>query len=89
MSNVRIGVLSAEVGRHVGTVIRPALSPHEEARTQAREMVGNNFSEQRDAKGMYALARAGKIKGLASVDDTYVTGHRRQGANGRSHARDL
>ena len=27
--------------------------------------------EQRDAKGLYALARAGKIKGFTGVDDPY------------------
>jgi sulfate adenylyltransferase len=27
--------------------------------------------EQRDAKGMYALARAGKIKGFTGIDDLY------------------
>ena len=27
--------------------------------------------EQRDAKGLYALARAGKIKGFTGIDDPY------------------
>jgi len=60
-----------------------AISPYEEAREAAREIVGpGRFSlvwintplsvcEERDPKGLYAKVRAGEIKGFTGIDDPY------------------
>ncbi|MBK5292116.1 MAG: adenylyl-sulfate kinase, partial [Acidobacteriia bacterium] len=79
---LRIGFVAAEIVRHHGAVICAAVSPFEAAREQARRMVGNNFfmvyvatpaqvCEERDVKGYYARARAGRIQGMTGVDDPY------------------
>ena len=79
---LRIGYVAGELVRHGGAVICAAISPYRNARNEARKMVGENFimihvdtpvevCEQRDAKGLYAKARAGEIKGFTGVDDPY------------------
>ncbi len=79
----RIGFVAAEIARHNGTVICAAVSPFNSTRNEVREMAGaENFAlvyintaqevcERRDAKGFYAKARAGEIKGFTGVDDPY------------------
>lgn len=79
----RIGFVASEIVRHGGAVVAAAISPYRATRNECRAMVGtNNFieiyvntpvevCEQRDPKGMYALARAGKIKGFTGVNDPY------------------
>lgn len=63
----------------------PVISPYRRARQQAREMhaaAGLQFvevfvdtplevCEQRDPKGLYEMARAGKITGFTGIDDPY------------------
>ena len=63
----------------------PVISPYRKARQQAREMhtaAGLQFvevyidtplevCEARDSKGLYQLARAGKITGFTGIDDPY------------------
>lgn len=63
----------------------PVISPYRQARQQAREMhaaAGLAFvevfvdtplevCEQRDPKGLYEMARAGKITGFTGIDDPY------------------
>ncbi len=79
---LRIGFVAGELVRNGGAVICAAISPYRNARNEARKMVGDNFimihvdtpvevCEQRDAKGLYAMARAGEIKGFTGVDDPY------------------
>jgi sulfate adenylyltransferase len=80
---LRIGFVAGEIVRHHGAVICAAVSPYRAARNEARKMVGENrfftvfvdtpieVCEQRDAKGMYARARRGEIKGFTGVDDPY------------------
>jgi sulfate adenylyltransferase len=80
---LRIAFVATEIVRHRGIVIVAAVSPYEETRNQAREMVGRDafvlvhvatplaVCEQRDVKGLYAKARRGEIKGLTGIDDPY------------------
>ena len=80
---LRIAFVAAEIVRHGGVVVVAAVSPYEETRNQAREMIGRSsfllihvatpldICEQRDVKGLYAKARRGEIKGLTGIDDPY------------------
>ncbi|MFN2421645.1 MAG: bifunctional sulfate adenylyltransferase/adenylylsulfate kinase [Gemmatimonadota bacterium] len=79
----RIGFVASEIVRHGGIVICAAVSPYRATRNDVRNMVGGeNFvevfvdtpldvCETRDAKGMYAKARAGEIRGFTGIDDPY------------------
>jgi len=73
--------------RHGGGVICAAISPYRASRNECRTMIGNDrfievfvdtpleVCEQRDPKGMYALARDGQLKGFTGVDDPYEPPH--------------
>jgi adenylylsulfate kinase len=80
----RIGWVAARLTRHGAAVIAAAISPYEETRRKARELVEEfgSFVEvhiqasvdecaRRDVKGLYAKAFAGEIKGFTGVDDPY------------------
>jgi len=79
----RIGFVAAEVVRHGGGVICAAISPYSTTRNECRTMIGSDrfceifvdtpleICEDRDPKGMYALAREGQIKGFTGIDDPY------------------
>jgi sulfate adenylyltransferase len=79
----RIGFVAAEIARHGGVVICAAISPYRAIRTEVRNMVGGEqfvevfvdtpleVCESRDAKGLYAKARRGEIKGFTGIDDPY------------------
>lgn len=79
----RIGFVAAEVVRHGGGVICAAISPYSATRNECRTMIGSDrfceifvdtplqVCEERDPKGMYALAREGQIKGFTGIDDPY------------------
>ena len=80
----RIGWVAARLTRHGAAVIAAAISPYEETRRKARDMVEpfGPFVEvfvhatvdecaRRDVKGLYAKAFAGEIKGFTGVDDPY------------------
>lgn len=79
----RIAFVAAEVVRHGGAVICAAVSPYRATRNECRAMVGDDYfvevfvdtpidvCERRDTKGMYALAREGKIKNFTGIDDPY------------------
>jgi adenylylsulfate kinase len=80
----RIGWVASRVTRHGGACIVAAISPYEETRRKARELVEEfgPFVEvhvhasvdecaKRDVKGLYAKAFAGEIKGFTGVDDPY------------------
>lgn len=83
----RIGFVASEIARHGGGVICAAVSPYRATRNECRAMVGGErfievyvntpleVCEGRDAKGMYALARAGKIKNFTGIDDPYEPPH--------------
>ena len=79
----RIGFVASEVVRHGGGVICAAISPYRTTRNECRSMIGSDrfceifvatplqVCEDRDPKGMYALAREGKVKGFTGIDDPY------------------
>ncbi len=83
----RIGFVAAEVVRHGGGVICAAISPYRATRNECRTMIGSDrfceifvntplqVCENRDAKGMYALARKGQLKGFTGIDDPYEPPH--------------
>src|SRR5215216_944289 len=83
----RIGFVASEVVRHGGGVICAAISPYRATRNECRTMVGGDrfceifvatpleVCEERDPKGMYALAREGKVKGFTGIDDPYEPPH--------------
>ena len=83
----RIGFVAAEIARHGGGVICAAVSPYRATRNECRAMVGDDrfieifvdtplaVCEARDTKGMYALAREGKIKNFTGIDDPYEPPH--------------
>ena len=80
----RIGWVASRLTRHGAAVICAAISPYEETRAKARELVApfGPFIEvyvkasvdecaRRDVNGLYAKAFAGEIKGFTGVDDPY------------------
>ena len=80
----RVGWVASRLTRQGGAVITAAISPYEETRRKAREMVEQYgaFVEvfvqasveecaRRDVKGLYEKAFAGEIKGFTGVDDPY------------------
>jgi adenylyl-sulfate kinase len=80
----RIGWVASRITRQGGAVIAAAISPYEETRRKARELVEEfgSFVEvyvnasvdecaRRDVNGLYAKAFAGEIKGFTGVDDPY------------------
>jgi sulfate adenylyltransferase len=79
----RIGFVASEIVRHGGVAVCAAVSPYRATRNDVRTMVGRDrfievyvdtpleICEQRDAKGMYAQARRGEIKGFTGIDDPY------------------
>ena len=79
----RIGFVAAEIVRHGGAVICAAVSPYRGTRNECRAMIGEDrfievfvntpleVCEQRDTKGIYVQARAGKVKQVTGIDDVY------------------
>ncbi|HEX8146486.1 MAG TPA: bifunctional sulfate adenylyltransferase/adenylylsulfate kinase [Pyrinomonadaceae bacterium] len=79
----RIGFVAAEIARHGGGVVCAAVSPYRSTRNECRALVGAErfvevyvdtpleVCEARDTKGMYALAREGRIKDFTGIDDPY------------------
>lgn len=79
----RIGYVASEIVRHGGVVVCAAVSPYRATRNDVRNMVDSNHfvevfvntplevCEQRDVKGMYAMARRGEIQGFTGIDDPY------------------
>jgi sulfate adenylyltransferase len=83
-ANIRnLGYMAAEIVRHGGAIICAAVSPYRATRNECRSLVGEGrfleifvdtpleVCEDRDTKGMYRLARAGKIKNFTGIDDPY------------------
>jgi sulfate adenylyltransferase len=80
---LRIGYVAGEIARHNGTVVCAAISPYRNTRNEARKMSGADrfveifvntpleVCEERDVKGLYAMARRGEIKGFTGIDDPY------------------
>ena len=80
---LRIGFVASEIARHGGVSVCAAVSPYCSTRNEVRGMFElDNFieifvdtplevCEQRDTKGMYAMARRGEITGFTGIDDPY------------------
>lgn len=79
----RIGFVAAEIARHGGVALCAAVSPYRQTRDECRLMVGSErffevlvdtpleVCESRDAKGLYAQARRGELRGFTGIDDPY------------------
>jgi adenylyl-sulfate kinase len=80
----RIGWVASRLTRHGAAVLVSAISPYEETRRRARELVEEfgSFVEiyvsasvdecaRRDVKGLYAKAFAGELKEFTGVSDPY------------------
>ncbi len=82
----RIGYVASEITKNGGIAICAPIAPYTATRRAVREgieAVGGfieihvatsvEVCEQRDRKGLYALARAGKIKEFTGISDPYET----------------
>ena len=80
---LRVATLAREVVERGATAICALVSPYQESRAGAREIVGAEsfvevfvdtpieLCETRDVKGMYRLARAGRLEHFTGVSDPY------------------
>lgn len=80
---LRIGFVASEIVRHGGTVMCAAVSPYRGTRDAVRSLMDEDqfievfvdtpleVCEQRDVKGMYAMARRGEIKEFTGISDPY------------------
>jgi sulfate adenylyltransferase len=80
----RIGFVASEITKNGGIAICAPIAPYAATRRLVRDMISPlggfletfvstpiEVCEQRDRKGLYAMARAGKIKGFTGIDDPY------------------
>lgn len=81
----RIGYVASEIAKHGGIALCAPIAPYDSVRKEVRDMVKSNGGgfilvhvatsieecEKRDRKGLYAAARAGKIKEFTGVSDPY------------------
>jgi sulfate adenylyltransferase len=80
----RIGYVASEITKNGGIAICAPIAPYTATRRAVRETIGPlggfveihvstsvEVCEQRDRKGLYALARAGKIKEFTGISDPY------------------
>jgi len=81
----RIGFVASEITKNGGIAICAPIAPYEESRQANRELISRcggyieiyvatplATCEARDRKGLYAKARAGKVKGVTGVSDPYI-----------------
>lgn len=82
---IRIGFVASEITKNGGIALCAPIAPYEESRRANRELISRYggyvevyvatplaVCEQRDRKGLYAKARAGKIQGVTGVSDPYI-----------------
>ncbi|MCH9672016.1 MAG: adenylyl-sulfate kinase [Gammaproteobacteria bacterium] len=80
----RIGYVASEITKHGGIAVCAPIAPYATTRLSVRQMVETHggfietyvatpleVCEARDRKGLYAMARAGKIKEFTGIDDPY------------------
>ncbi len=80
----RIGFVASEISKNGGVALCAPIAPYSETRKQVREMIEPygpfvevyvstpiDVCERRDRKGLYALAREGKIKEFTGISDPY------------------
>ena len=81
---LRIGFVASEITKNGGVAICAPIAPYRLTRREVREMVepvggfieihvstALEVCEERDRKGLYAMARAGKIKEFTGISDPY------------------
>ncbi|MGV6851052.1 MAG: bifunctional sulfate adenylyltransferase/adenylylsulfate kinase, partial [bacterium] len=81
---LRIGYVASEITKNRGVAICAPIAPYAETRLQVRQLIQQygafveihistslEVCESRDRKGLYALARAGKISEFTGVSDPY------------------
>ena len=81
----RIGFVASEITKNGGIALCAPIAPYEESRQTNRELISKcggyievymatplEICEQRDRKGLYAKARAGKIPVFTGVSDPYT-----------------
>ena len=81
----RIGFVASEITKNGGIALCAPIAPYEESRQANRELISKYggyievhvatplaVCEQRDRKGLYAKARAGKVKGVTGITDPYI-----------------
>jgi sulfate adenylyltransferase len=81
----RIGFVASEITKNGGIALCAPIAPYEESRQANRELISRyggyievhvatplEVCEQRDRKGLYAKARAGKVKGVTGITDPYI-----------------
>ncbi|WP_426415797.1 bifunctional sulfate adenylyltransferase/adenylylsulfate kinase [Aestuariirhabdus sp. LZHN29] len=81
---LRIGYVASEITKNGGVAICAPIAPYTATRKRVRQLIDEvgsfievhvatpiEICEQRDRKGLYAMARAGKIKGFTGIDDPY------------------
>lgn len=82
----RIGFVASEITKNGGVAICAPIAPYEATRDCVRQTIEETGTfievhvstpievcEGRDRKGLYAMARAGKVKGFTGIDDPYET----------------
>lgn len=82
----RIGYVASEIAKNGGFAICAPIAPYVKTRNKVRRMIEEDgvfieihvatpieVCEARDRKGLYAMARAGKITGFTGIDDPYET----------------
>ena len=80
----RIGYVASEITKNGGIAICAPIAPYEEDRSLNRKLISKEGGyieifvntplekcEERDSKGLYALAREGKIKEFTGISDPY------------------
>lgn len=80
----RIGYVASEIVKHDGIVLCSNIAPYDEDRISNRSLIENlgiyiqvyvktelNDCEERDVKGLYKLARDGKIKQFTGISDPF------------------
>ncbi|WP_228721329.1 bifunctional sulfate adenylyltransferase/adenylylsulfate kinase [Desulfosediminicola ganghwensis] len=81
----RIGFVASEITKNGGVALCAPIAPYEESRQANRELISQyggyievyvstplEVCESRDRKGLYAKARAGKVKGVTGITDPYI-----------------
>ena len=80
----RIGYVASEITKNCGIAVCAPIAPYEEDREYNRKLISKEGGylevfvntplekcEERDSKGLYALAREGKIKEFTGISDPY------------------
>lgn len=80
----RIGYVASEITKNGGVAICAPIAPYIAGRRSVRNLIEGvgtfieihvatpiEVCEGRDRKGLYAMARAGKVKGFTGIDDPY------------------